>query len=71
MNNVSAFTESQAFYVEGSASDNHVPFKAKPSNPYDGSKINGDQVVLKWETSDVDNDPMRYELFFGKEKILH
>ncbi|PHR97429.1 MAG: hypothetical protein COA80_07720 [Leeuwenhoekiella sp.] len=63
-NNWSPYTDSNAFYVEGEASTNYVPFKAKCIYPLPGAIINETgEITLKWETADLDGDSLTYDIY--------
>ncbi|TNJ41535.1 hypothetical protein KFZ70_12705 [Tamlana fucoidanivorans] len=51
------------FYTEGEPLTNHIPFPAQPINPADGETINGNSITLEWEATDIDNDPLTYDVY--------
>lgn len=64
-NNSSLFTSENAFYVEGDPASNYIPFKALQVNPVENSTIQGSKIVLKWQTEDLDQDELYYDIYFG------
>ena len=64
-NNSSPFTTENAFYVEGEPASNYIPFKAMLVNPAENSTVQGSKIVLKWQTRDLDQDELYYDIYFG------
>lgn len=54
-----------AFYVEGPAVSNHIPFSPALTAPFAGSEVEPGTVVLQWEAADLDEDFLTYDLYFG------
>ena len=55
------------FYTEGEAVSNHLPFAPHLETPKLNDKMEAGAVVLKWSASDVDEDPLSYDVYFGTE----
>lgn len=63
-----ATSEVWRFYNAGDPVVNHAPFSADVLSPTLGSKIpNPGSVLLEWEGSDIDDDIVSYEVYFGTE----
>ena len=58
------------FYNEGPGIENYAPFPAEAISPSRGATLpaNTTSVTLEWTASDVDNDIVEYEVFFGLEE---
>lgn len=61
----SAYSPEQAFYVQGEATSNYVPFRPSLTSPEEGSELASGNISLQWEASDLDNDFLRYDIFLG------
>jgi hypothetical protein len=48
------------FYNAGLPIENHAPFPATAVNPQSGSSLEEGNVMLEWQTSDIDNDIASY-----------
>ncbi|NNF18691.1 MAG: hypothetical protein HKN61_02850 [Flavobacteriaceae bacterium] len=56
------------FYNEGPGITNYAPFPAEAVNPARGANIDAtSSVSLEWSGSDVDNDIVSYDVFFGTD----
>ncbi len=64
-NTKSQFTPSWAFYVEGEATTNYVPYIPSLISPLSGIEVRSGLVTLEWEGSDIDNDPLKFDLYLG------
>jgi hypothetical protein len=53
------------FYTEGDGASNHVPFAPYIVSPNLNQIIQTTDTKLEWAASDVDNDPLTYDLYFG------
>ncbi|ADF53878.1 hypothetical protein [Zunongwangia profunda] len=72
MDNKSTYSNAYAFYVEGEAANNHIPFKAKLIAPGNNSNaISGTTILLNWESSDIDDDTLTYDIYFGTDGNLN
>ena len=63
--NRSSYAEANAFYVEGEALENHIPFQPKLISPDNAASVEGSSVMLTWEGSDIDADILSFDLYFG------
>jgi hypothetical protein len=65
--NATAQSPSWRFYNEGPGVENYAPFPAEAVNPLRGATLPASTttVTLEWAASDVDNDIVEYEVFFG------
>lgn len=64
-NNLSDYSTVRAFYTEGEGASNHLPFAATLISPELSSQISAGTAVLEWSASDVDEDPLTYDVYFG------
>lgn len=56
------------FYNEGPGIENYAPFPAEAINPARGANIAATgTITLEWSASDVDDDIVEYEVFFGTD----
>ncbi len=60
----SAYSQVYQFYTEGDAITNHLPFPPQAINPSSGATVSGASTILEWDASDVDNDPLTYDIYF-------
>lgn len=66
--NSNATTESAKwkFYNQGLGIEHYAPFPAEAINPTQGQTVNSaGAITLQWNSSDVDNDIVEYEVAFG------
>ncbi|MFC6859363.1 fibronectin type III domain-containing protein [Zunongwangia atlantica] len=63
--NESDFSKVFAFYVEGEAMSNYIPFKAERISPLNNEELTSSSFTLKWEATDLDNDDLKFDLYFG------
>ncbi len=61
----SDFTANWSFFTEGVGIINYVPFAAGIVKPTLNSTVSGTTTILEWTASDVDNDPLTYDIYFG------
>jgi len=55
-----------SFYNTGLGVENHAPFPALLTFPTDGQVLTtNDAYYFLWSATDLDNDPLEYELFIG------
>ena len=65
----SDYSATSKFYTEEVPNSNHLPFAPAIINPTLGQNLdNLSTVNLEWIASDVDNDPLKYDVYFGKDK---
>jgi hypothetical protein len=63
-----AISETWRFYNAGDGEVNHAPFSADALFPEVGTNLaNTEQVTVEWEGSDIDDDIVSYEVYFGVE----
>ncbi|MCX2839635.1 hypothetical protein OQ279_15920 [Salinimicrobium sp. MT39] len=62
--NTSAYSAVRNFYTEEAPSTNSLPSVPKKLSPKE-YKIYGSVVELAWESIDLDNDELKYDLYFG------
>ena len=57
------------FYLEGSQKSSHFPFPANLLNPKSNDQISliDGKYVFRWETTDLDNDIIEYDLYLGTD----
>lgn len=67
--NATAQSETWRFYNEGPGVENYSPFPAETINPTRGATLPSatTTVNLEWMASDVDEDILDYEVFFGMQ----
>jgi len=53
------------FYTEGDGGSNHLPFAPNMVTPTLHQIIQTGTTQLKWTASDVDNDPLTFDVYFG------
>ncbi len=69
--NASNYTTSWGFYTAGEAVVNYVPFAATLKKPELNEIVSSvPSVILEWEASDLDNDPLKYDLYLGTSKTF-
>ena len=58
-----------SFYNAGNGSLDYIPFPAEAVSPENGAFIpaSQDAVDLEWQATDLDNDIVAYDLYFGTE----
>jgi hypothetical protein len=63
--NQTAISPVWRFYNAGEAVSNYAPFPATAVFPQRGSTLaNAGTITLSWETSDIDNDLVSYDIYF-------
>lgn len=62
----SNYSSSWNFYTEGEGIVNYLPFSPTLIYPKAFSKVEDNVVVLEWASSDVDEDPLLYDIYFGE-----
>ena len=67
-----ATSETWHFYNAGEGSISHAPFPADAVSPVSGSEISpiSGKIDLEWNTSDIDDDIVGYNVFFGTDSTL-
>lgn len=61
----SVFTSSWGFYTEGIGVVNYAPFATTLVKPAINSTFTGTSVELEWIATDLDNDALKYDIYFG------
>lgn len=61
----SSFSSVFQFYTEGEGVTNHLPFAPILVNPSLNVVIQEATAELEWTASDVDNDPLTFDVYFG------
>ena len=64
-NKSSVYSTTWTFYSEGEGVSNHLPYAATLVSPELNANITEDATSLKWSSSDVDNDPLVYDIYVG------
>jgi len=65
-NLASSFSSIYSFYTEGKGDINYLPFSPLLVAPELNSVQTETTILLKWTGNDVDNDPLVFDVFFGK-----
>jgi hypothetical protein len=63
--NYSTYSLIRRFYTEAEQTSNSLPSVPQLVNPENNSVIADLEVELRWESTDEDDDPLRYDLYFG------
>ncbi len=63
--NESNYSSTWNFYTEGDAIENHLPFMPNLVAPLNYSSVNTTTTDLQWSCSDIDNDVLSYDIYFG------
>lgn len=61
----SDYTTSWGFYTESVAVINYSPFAATLVKPAINSSVSGTTLDLEWTATDLDNDALKYDIYFG------
>jgi hypothetical protein len=61
----SDYSSIHQFYTEGLGETNHLPFAPELIAPETDAIINNVSTNLQWNATDVDNDPLTYDVYFG------
>ena len=64
-NAASSYSSTFQFYTEGEGVTNHLPFSPVLVKPALNDVEQGATTSLEWTASDVDNDPLSYDVYFG------
>ena len=59
----SEFSTVSQFLTEGDGVSNHIPFAPTLIAPVLDSEIEGTSTILSWSASDVDNDPLLFDVY--------
>lgn len=61
----SAYSVTQSFFTEPDAGVNTLPTAASIENPSLGEELSQSSTTLSWTASDVDEDVLSYDVYFG------
>lgn len=61
----SDYSPSWNFYTEGEGISNYLPYTPTLIYPEAFTKVNGNTVILDWTSTDVDEDEILYDIYFG------
>ena len=65
-NKSSNYSATQKFYSEGEGVSNHLPYVATLISPALNTELNSGSTTLAWSSSDLDDDPLTYDVYFGE-----
>ena len=68
-NKSSEYTSQWGFYTEGLSTSNYSPFAPSLISPKLFSIISGTSVLLEWNSTDLDNDPLTFDIYFSTTPI--
>lgn len=66
-NNSSSYSAVNSFYTEGNGISNYLPFSPEIVAPLLNAVVQESVITLTWNGSDVDNDPLTYDVYFGTD----
>tara|TARA_R110001583_G_scaffold31233_3_gene107058 strand:+ start:6935 stop:7630 length:696 start_codon:yes stop_codon:yes gene_type:complete len=66
-NNTSSYSIVNSFYTEGNGVSNYLPFSAEIVSPNLNAVVQTNSTTLTWNASDVDNDPLSFDVYFGTD----
>jgi len=61
----SDYSSTFQFYTEGEGESNHLPFSPSVVAPSLNEVVQTITATLEWTASDVDNDPLTFDVYFG------
>ncbi len=61
------FSSNIQFYTEGDGVNNYLPFSPEIVQPNFNEVLNMSTTILEWDASDVDNDDLTYDVYFGTD----
>ena len=64
-NNFSSYSGVYKFYTEGEGVSNHLPYAPALISPELNEDVIAISTTLKWSASDVDDNPLTYDVYFG------
>ncbi|WP_396600898.1 hypothetical protein [Algibacter sp. R77976] len=66
----SNYSPTAQFYTEEVPNSNHLPFAPSLVKPFLGQTLESvtTEITLEWSGADVDNDPLTFDVYFGKDK---
>lgn len=59
----SEYSQVSQFLTEGEGESNHIPFAPSLLTPALNVEIDGTSTTLSWSASDVDNDPLTFDVY--------
>jgi hypothetical protein len=65
-NKSSSYSTIRKFYSEGEGVSNHLPYTAALISPVLNTVLNTNSTTLEWSSSDADDDPLNYDIYFGE-----
>lgn len=54
-----------SLYTEGEGVTNHLPFQPQVVSPQQDSFVAAGNITLSWTATDLDNDPLAYDVYFS------
>ncbi len=66
----SEYTSQWGFYTEGIGLTNYAPFVATLVKPAISTSVIGTSVDLEWNATDIDNDPLKYDIYLETSTTL-
>ncbi|REE81814.1 fibronectin type III domain protein [Lutibacter oceani] len=66
-NKASSYSTANSFYTEGEGVSNYLPFSPEIVSPTLNAIVTETSAALEWNASDVDNDPLTFDVYFGTE----
>lgn len=63
----STYSPTFKFYTQGEAISNHLPFAPELVSPSQEVLENSEDILLQWKASDMDNDALVFDVYFGTE----
>lgn len=64
-NAYSPYATIRKYFTEGEGLTNHIPYAPSIVSPEMNASVNTTTVDLTWSGSDVDNDPLKYDVYFS------
>ena len=61
----SEYSSVNSFYTEGTGVSNYLPFSPEIVSPTLNATVTETSATLEWNASDVDNDPLSFDVYFG------
>jgi len=61
----SDYSSVNSFYTEGTGVSNYLPFSPEIVSPTLNATVTETSATLEWNASDVDNDPLSFDVYFG------
>ena len=61
----SPYSSIYSLYTEGEGITNHLPFQPQVVSPQQDSFVAAGNITLSWKATDLDNDPLAYDVYFS------